>query len=546
MDSITIDAGTLTASEEDRTVSGLLVPYGEDCRSNLGKFSVGTGAFSIPSDATVAGLNIEHVREDGVGRAATLSETDQGIVATFSVARTPEGDQALADIKSGKRKHLSAEVANVVIKAGKAVGGRLFGAALVEKPAFPSATLLAAAADTEEPAAQEREIPDGAEKPLALADGETTFSTQTDEAGVTTSTTTTVGDAEADESGVTTQKTTVTDVTVTPSAAQPTDQESEATVPNAAVPSTLNASAHATDKVDMPTFLATLSGAVRTQDPTLMASLSDIKISGTGAVGTGVVVPEYVGEIWSGRQYQRKVIPLLTQGSLTSLTTQGWRFTQAPEVSEWAGNKADVPSNAPKTEPVTWDMQRFAGGWDIAREFIDFGETAVLDSFLRKAADSYAKKSDNWMLGKLLAGATVAGVGTGIPEGVGDGFAKIIRGALRVIASDATPSYALIAPDLYEEFMFTKKDDTLAFLTTTIGLEEGSLENFRIVPHAGVDAGEVLVGAREAAGAYEMAGSPIRVNALDIARGGIDEALFGYIQARIEYPTGLQLVTDNA
>jgi hypothetical protein len=535
LETITIDAGTLEASEEDRTVTGLLVPYNEECRSNLGRFRVGSGSFSIPADATVAGLNIEHIREDGVGRAATLSETEQGVVATFSIARTPEGDAALADVKAGKRKHLSAEVANVQIKDGKAVGGRIFGAALVERPAFPSATLLAAAADTDVPA-----------EPLSPEDSDavTEEESSTGADGTAThKTTTTKTDVDAD--GATTTTETVTTVTVTPAAPEPTEVESEATVPNATVPSTLNASAPA-EKVSKETFLATVSGAVSTQDPTLMAALSDVKISGTGAVGTGVVVPEYVGEVWPGRQYQRKVIPLLTQGSLTSLTTQGWRFTQAPEVDTWQGNKANIPSNTPTTEPVTWDMQRFAGGWDIAREFIDFGETAVLDSFLRKAADSYAKKSDNWMLDKLLTGATVAPVGTGIPAGVGDGFAKIIRGALRVIASDATPSFALIAPDLYEEFMFTKKDDTLAFLTTTIGLEEGSLENFRIVPHSGVDAGEVLVGAREAAGAYEMAGSPIRINALDIARGGVDEALFGYIQCRIEYPTGLQLVTDNA
>ncbi|OII04310.1 hypothetical protein [Curtobacterium sp. MCBA15_008] len=543
------EAGDFSVDAEARTVRGLLLPWGEKSRisaNGVAPIAFERGTVPVPKDPSVVSVNRHHNRYDPVGRADEIQDTERGLVATFSIAKTDEGDEFLSQHNSGVLRKLSAELTFDRDEAdqSKAKRGRLTGAGFVTEGAFASAALFALG-DVEEQTTQEqpveREVPDGAEKPLGLQDGATTFSTATDESGVTTSTTKTVGDPETDEAGTTTQKTTTTDVVVTPTTPNP----EEATVADATVPSTLNASAPA-DKVTKENFLAAVSGAARTGDPGMLAALSDVKISGTGAVGTGVVVPEYVGEVWSGRAYQRKVIPLLNQGSLTSLTTQGWRFTQAPEVSEWAGNKSDVPSNAPKTEPVNWDMQRFAGGWDIAREFIDFGETAVLDSFLRLAADSYAKKSDNWMLGKLLAGATVAGVGTGVPEGVGDGFAKIIRGALRVIASDATPSYALIAPDLYEEFMFTKKDDTLAFLTTTIGLEEGALESFKIVPHAGVDAGEVLVGAKEAAGAYELAGSPIRINALDIARGGVDEALFGYIQARIEYPAGLQLVTDNA
>lgn len=541
------EAGDFSVDADARTVRGLLLPWGEESRTSASAtppITFQRGSVKVPQDVSVITANRHHDRYDPVGRATSVEDTERGLVATFSIANTAEGDEFLEQYKTGTLKKLSGEFGSLVRNGAKAVSARLTGAGFVPEGAFASAALFALGDVEEQPTEEqpvEREVPDGAEKPLGLQDGATTFTTATDESGVTTSTTKTVGDPETDESGVTTAKTTTTDVVVTPNTPTP----EEAPVADATVPSTLNASAPA-DKVTKEGFLAAVSGAARTQDPGMLAALQDVKISGTGAVGTGVVVPEYVGEVWSGRQYQRKVIPLLTQGSLTKLTTQGWRFTQAPEVAEWAGNKTDVPSNAPKTEPVTWDMQRFAGGWDIAREFIDFGETEVLDSFLRKAADSYAKKSDNWMLTKLLAGATVAGVGTGVPEGVGDGFAKIIRGALRVIASDATPSYALIAPDLYEEFMFTKKDDTLAFLTTTIGLEEGSLESFKIVPHSGVDAGEVLVGAKEAAGAYELAGSPIRINALDLARGGVDEALFGYVQARIEYPTGLQLVTDNA
>lgn len=521
-------AGDFSVDAEARTVRGLLLPWGEQSRvsgDGTAPITFERGSVKVPQDVSVITANRHHDRYDPVGRATSVEDTDRGLVATFSIANTAEGDEFLEQYKTGTLRKLSGEFGQLVRNGAKAVSARLTGAGFVPEGAFASAALFAIGDPVEE---------EPTEEPTEATEHQETETT--DEAGNTVKRS---EDTTVKQDGNTTTTTTVVVETIEPAEA-PTG--GEATVPNATVPSTLNASAH-TEKVDKATFLATVSAAVK--DPGMLASLSDVKISGAGAVGTGITVPEFVNEIWSGKRFERKVIPLISSGTLTALTTQGWRWTTAPEVDVWAGNKADIPSNAPKTEPVTWGLQRFAGGWDIAREFIDFGVTDVLDSFLRLAADSYAKKSDNYVLAQLLTGATVGTVGT-TPDGVGEGMAKIVRGALRVIANDATPSFALVAPDLYEDILFTKKDDTLAFLAMSLGLEEGSLESFKIVPHTGIDAGEVLVGDRQAAGAYELGGSPIRVNALDIARGGVDEALFGYIQTRIEYPTGLQLVTDNA
>jgi len=532
-----IEAGTLAANREDRTVTGLLLKFGEMGRTNLGKFTVRKGAFKLPKDVQ-SFLHLANTHErpiKTVGTALFAQETDEGILATWRINDGPEGDALLAawdDPNSGAPRKLSIEVDDVVLRGGVAVGGTVHGAAVVDRGAFPSSSLLAA------------DVGDGEDvEPLEPDDPEAETSEASEvnpDGSVTTKVTTTKTETDAD--GVVTKTETVT--TVTSEQPETLAEEEEPTVGNATVPSTLAASAK-TERVDKATLLSTISAAVKTQDSSLMAALSDVKISGTGAVGTGVVVPDYVGEIWSGRAFQRRVIPLISSGTLTSLSTTGWRFVTPPQVDEWAGNKAQIPSNTPTTESVSWGITRFAGGWDIAREFIDFGETAVIDSFLKLAADSYAKKSDAKVLTDLVAGATSGTVGT-IPDGVGNAMAKIVRGALRVISADALPAFALVAPDVVEELVFTKKDGVLAYLSMSLGLEEGSLDTFKIVPHPGMVAGTVLVGAKEAAGAYELAGSPIRVNALDIAKGGVDEALFGYIQTRIEYPTGLQLITPNA
>jgi hypothetical protein len=539
MTTVQIEAGTLTASLTERVVSGLLLPYGEVGNTNLGRFSVDAGVFSIPADVSILNANEDHAPTKPRARFLTATETPAGIVASFQVGKNPEGDTLLAaiaaGIKSGKPKRLSVEVADVVIRAGKAIAGAVTGAAFVDKGAFPSATLMAADVG-EEPVEGEEPADDSPSDVVEKFSTEVTGEDGITRKAQTTRTTHVDGD-----------KTTITEKTVIEEPETPAPNEGN-DVLTASVPGSLQATAATQGKTTTKSELfAMIAGAARGggADSTLMAALQDVKISGANSVGSAAVLPEYHGEVWSGKRFQRRVIPLIGSATLTSLSTKGWRFKTAPTVDEWTGNKAPIPSSNGETEEVTWGITRYAGGWDIAREFFDFGETAVIDAFLRLAADSYAKKSDAKVLSELIAGATAAPVGV-IPVDVNPALVKIVRGALRVITADATPSYALVAPDVFEQVMFTKKDDVLAYLSMSLGLEEGQVESFKIVPHTGVAAGEVLVGDKLAASAAELGGAPIRVSAVDIVKGGIDEALFGYIQTRIEYPTGLQRVTNNA
>jgi len=525
MPNLIIESGVLLASEDDRTVSGLLVPFGEKCRSNLGEFTVEAGALTLPRHPSAAVFTDEHDRV--VGEGVLLAQEADGIHATFRIDETPDGDAALAAIKSGKRRHLSVEAAHMVIQAGKAISGRLFGGSLVERPAFPSAVLLAAEGDqveTQEPTETKEEFSE----------------TFTDEQGVEhVRKTTRVTRVEGDT-------TTITETTEITEPEPPAEGDTE--MPNATVPGTLLAGQHnqtpKAEPVTKSAFAKIIAAAHRQpeQASTLMAALNDVKIDGANTVGAAAVAPDYIGEIWQGQPFARKVIPLLQHGDLTSLRSIGWKWVIKPEVAPWAGNKANVPSNAPSTTNAEWAIQRFAGGWDLAREFIDFGETEVIESFLTAAAGSYARQSDDWVLAQLLAAATDTAV-TNIPTDIPAALAGIVDGALAIVANDARPSYALVNPADYRPLLFTQKNDTLEYLSMALGLDEGTVDGFKIVPHTGVTAGSVLVGAREASAVHELSGSPIRVNALDMVKGGVDEALFGYVQFRDYYSEGIQLVS---
>lgn len=526
-----IETGTLYASVEDRIVSGLLLPYGEQGNTNLGKFSISPGAVTIPADPEVVTVNTQHERENPVGRATELIDTPAGIVGTFKIANTPEGDTVLAEIAEGLRSKLSAEVKNIVIRSGKAISGSLFGAAIVEQGAFPSAALLAA------------DTPDAV---VEVSDaGDVTIVSDVNPDAIVVETVN--PDGTVDETVYT------EDNQVDPNQVDPTNNEG-APMGAATAPDTLQAHKAAPEDATLGTVIHSLTSAAQNGSrsmfaelmarpegeaaATLYGALSDVKISGTGQVGTAIQQPQWIGELWSGRAYERKIIPLIGSGALSGLKIQGWRWTTKPEVATWAGNKAAITSNAPATESYEVTASRLAGAHDIAREFRDFDVPGFWEGYFKGMTESYAKATDDATLDALIAGATAV-TATTATENIA--WSRIIDGVNAIIA-EAVPTFAVVATDLYRDLLLTKNNDALAYLNATIGLEGGSSSGFTIVPHAGLSAGNVLVGSREAATSYELPGSPIRVEALDMVKGGVDVGLFGYNATVIHDEAALALV----
>jgi len=554
---IQIEAGTLIASAEDRSISGLLVPFGVQGNTNLGKFTVEAGAFTLPKDPSVVSLNIQHDHETPVGRATLLAEQADGIHATFKFAETDEGDQALSDFRSGSRTNLSVEAKGIVLRAGKALAGRIFGASVVEKGAFPGATLLAADAG---------ELPEVVEPITAdEQDAVTTEETFVDEEGnakkkVITTKTETAAD------GTVTETTTTTTVAVITPAVEPepiTNQEAD--VPNATIPGTLNASAPADKKglsktqafaimsakaagtLRDSTLSASLNDGMSSQD-SLFAALSDVKYDSTGGLTTNIALPQWVGEVWQGNDYRQKFLPLFSHADLASKQFKGFKWETKPEGGTWAGNKSNVPSNTPKLVPVTGDASQFAGAHDVAREFRDlktFGDWSFFDAYFKAMAESYAQWADEEVvLTEVLAEAVASKADNPAGLTIGAGLSAIIDGAANVIAANATPTFALVETSLWKSIAKIPSDSTLGYLNASLSLtgEQGALESFTIQPTDKLAKGQVLVGAREAATVYELPGAPVRVEALDVARGGIDTGLFGYAGVIVNKADALQLV----
>ena len=483
MKTVQFEGIVLTADLAARTVTGRILPYGEPGRTSLGLVTASKGAIQLPADLSKIRLNLEHDRKRPIGRLVNVDDQDDGLVGTFSIANTRDGDDYLVEVADGLRPGLSVETENTVIKNGQLAAGQLSWVGGVTVPAFPSALLTAADTDPE-PESEPSEIPLTTESP-----------TQEGELPVTTTT-----------------------------AAQATATGLFASTPPAPAS-------------DLASLVLTMTGAQSSR--TMLAALADI----IPANILGIEQPQAVGELWDGKGFERKIVPLFNHADLTSFKVRGWKWETKPEVAEYAGNKAAIPSNPVATVEKDVDVTRIAGGHDIDRKFVDFKDDEFLTAYFRAMTESYARVSDTMVLADVIGTATAVTRGT-VPAGVSAGMTSIVDGTLAVLnATDTMPTFAVVATDLWREIALTRYDDTLAYLSAALNLEEGTVGAFKIVPSSALTAGSVLVGNRSAATVHELAGSPIRVEAQNIAQGGVDYGLFGYIAINVHDAAGLALVT---
>lgn len=319
----------------------------------------------------------------------------------------------------------------------------------------------------------------------------------------------------------------------------PSDTEKETPMTDART-SGQAATIDAAKPVTISTAAELVAGAQHSK--TLLAALADI-IPDSFA---DAEQPEYIGELWKGKSFQRRVIPRFGSKPLTARKIKGWRWVTKPEVGPYAGDKTQIPTGTIETEPVEFDAKRIAGGHDIDRAFTDFDNPEFWEAYWSAMTESYARQSDAGVLSDIVAAATPVTRGT-VPASVNPGLVSIADGLLSILnETDSLADTAFIAPDLWRDMLLTREDDRLAYLDAALGVEEGSLtaQSFKIIPESRLDPGTVLVTTKEAATVRELgSGVPIRVEALNVALGGIDAAVFGYYGVNIHNKAGLALVT---
>ena len=143
----------ITAADSDsRTITGRIVAFNEQANASTGKVVFARGSI-VPQDVF---LNLEHDITRRIGKSIAMSVNDKEMTATFKIANTTAGNDALIEAMEGLRDGFSIELAvddYEMQKDGtmKVKNGQLVGVALVTEPAVRSARVseVAASQDSE-------------------------------------------------------------------------------------------------------------------------------------------------------------------------------------------------------------------------------------------------------------------------------------------------------------------------------------------------------------------------------------------------------------
>ena len=370
-----------SADSESRTITGRVVTWNE-----TGSTSAGLTTFKPESIATKnVKLLLEHDRTRPIGKVLSMTATEQGIDATFKIAETTAGNDALIEAATGLRDGFSV---GVKVNAHDFVDGVLVVAkgsldevSLVSEPAIDSARVSSVAASE----------------------------TETDEEVESTDENSESLDEETEEENPTTEGEKVSDTTET--AAAETSVEASKHVPMAYT-------APRSPIVDKVSYLqySLKASVLHDEDARQYVKAAD----NTTSTAPGMVpTPQSRTVINALANADRGMIDALSREALsaTGMTFELPKVTAVPTVSNIAENAAITESNLSATY-ISVPVNSFKGRAISTIELIDRSDPSYLTALLQNLEFAYAKVTDEFAVGTIAA----AGQQTGVNANTATGF----------------------------------------------------------------------------------------------------------------------------
>ena len=207
-----------------------------------------------------------------------------------------------------------------------------------------------------------------------------------------------------------------------------------------------------------------------------------------------------------------------------------------PEVDTYAGDKAEIPSNAVTTKLIDATAQRLAGGWDIDRAYVDLGDGTMVREILEMAVVDYKTKTNAAARSAMIAAATSL---TTTGQALDDVLITLSGSA---VAIGARIDFVAIAPDIWAGFAGLAKDQVPWWLSAgdgvSLGSASGSVGGLKVFVDPDLTAGQWVAGDKRATTWWSKE-PPVRVQAVDLPRGGIDAGVFGYYAIKVNEPRAL-------
>jgi HK97 family phage major capsid protein len=383
---------TITAADsESRTITGRIVAFEEPANASTGKVVFAKGSI----EPTNVFLNLEHDRTRRIGKTLEMSMDGEGAInATFKIANTTAGTDALVEAMDGLRDGFSIELAvsdYVTQKDGsmRVLAGELTGVALVSEPAVRSARVSEVAASKEE---------DSESAPVESEDNPTT---EGDEVENTVTNADTVETVEAAQS-VTAAKA-VGGFTSKPRLDFSAHKQLEMTIKAAL------GSDEARDYVRAAADTTDNAGLVPTRQlTTVINGLANSTRSNIDAISRGTL-PD------AGMTFE---IPKITVLPTVAVTAE-------------AGAPSETDQNSAF---VSVDVKKYAGQQTFSVELFDRSSPVFIEELMRNLSAQYAKVTDTAVNAALIAGATADGTTVATYPTAAELLGIVARGAASVYA----------------------------------------------------------------------------------------------------------------
>ena len=384
------------ADSNSRTITGRIVTFEETGNASIGKVQFATGSI----EATAVLLNLEHDRTRRIGKTLSIESNDKGIEATFKIANTTAGTDALVEAQEGLRDGFSVEVSfdeYETLKDGtvRILKGELTGVALTSEPAIRSSRVTEVAATTGE----EEQVSDSTIEP------EVTPTTEGDEVENT------VNDASAVE---------------TVEAAQSITAQSNAVGGWKSTPRIeITAAKYLENKVLAATGDESARQYVLAADNT--------------TDNAGLVPTRQLTEVINGLGTRiRPSIDAISSGALpdAGMTFEIPKITQMPTVAVTAEDAAfsDTDQNSAF---LSVDVKKFAGQQKFSVELLTRTSPLFYDELLRNMGAAMAKAQNAYVNGLLITGATLDGTTVATYPTATELLGVISRGSASVYGATA-------------------------------------------------------------------------------------------------------------
>ena len=380
------------ANSESRTISGTIVTFEETGNASIGKVQFAKGSI----EPTPVLLNLEHDRSRRIGKTLSIESNDQNMTATFKIAATTAGNDALVEAAEGLRDGFSVEVSfdeYETLKDGtvRILKGELTAVALTSEPAIRSARVETVAATEEE----------------KTEDSDSTIETE--------ATPTTEGDE--------------VDNTVTQAEAVETVEAAQS------ITATSNAVGgwKATPRIEI-TAAKYLENKVLAATGDENARQYVLAADNNTTDSAGLVPTRQLTEVVNGLANTiRPSIDAISRGTLpdAGMTFEIPKITVVPTVDIEAEGDAFSDTNM-ESEFIPVSVQKFAGQQKFSVELLTRTSPLFYDELLKNMVAAMAKKQNAYVNAQLVANAAIDGTTLSALPTAAELLAYVSRGAATV------------------------------------------------------------------------------------------------------------------